>query len=81
MPPTQAHDRFEQVGVVLKTGYTSTAHAIELITRNCLGFTQEPLAGKTEGKTEGIWSAKTLIESSSSYTNAWQSIKLSGSAW
>ena len=53
MPPTQAHDRFEQFGVVLKTGYTSTAHAIELITRNCLGFTQEPLAGKTEG----IWSA------------------------
>ena len=38
MPPTPAHDRFEQVGVVLKTGYTSTAHAIELITRNCLGF-------------------------------------------
>ena len=48
MPPTQAHDRFEQVGVVLKTGYTSKAHAIELITRNCLSFTQEPLAGKTE---------------------------------
>ena len=48
MPPTPAHDRFEQVGVVLKTGYTSTAHAIELITRNCLGFTQEPLAGKKE---------------------------------
>ena len=46
--PTQAHDRFEQFGVVLKTGYTSTAHAIELITRNCLSFTQEPLAGKTE---------------------------------
>ena len=49
MPPTQAHDRFEQVGVVLKTGYTSTVHAIELITPNCLGFTQEPLARKTEG--------------------------------
>ena len=77
MPPTQAHDRFEQVGVVLKTGYTSTAHAIELITRNCLGFTQEPLAGKTEE----ICSALTLMESSSSCTNAWQLIKLSGSAW
>ena len=47
MPPAQAHDRFDQVGVVLKTGYTLTVHAIELITRNCLGFT--PLAGKTEG--------------------------------
>ena len=48
MPLTQVHDHFEQVGVVLKTGSTSTAHAIELMTRNCLGFTQEPLAGKTE---------------------------------
>ena len=48
MPLTQVHDHFDQVGVVLKTGSTSTAHAIELMTRNCLGFTQEPLAGKTE---------------------------------
>ena len=48
MPLTQVHDHFEQFGVVLKTGYTSTAHAIELMSRNCLGFTQESLARKTE---------------------------------
>ena len=77
MPRTEHHDPVTQVGLVLETGYTSTAHAIELMTLNCHGLTQGWLARKTQEN----WLASTLRENSSSYTNAWQLTKRFGSAW
>lgn len=77
MPRTEHHDPVTQVGLVLETGYTSTAHAIELMTLNCHGLTQGWLARKTKEN----WLASTLRENSSSYTNAWQLTKRFGSAW